>query len=404
MSQTLQLKTSLWLPGCLAICLLAGCNRSSPNGGAGGGPPGMGMRSGPPPEVGVMEVVSAPLPIINELPGRIDAVRIAEVRARVPGILLKQLFKEGADVKAGEVLFQIDPAPLQATLNSVKASLARADAGLKQAEAKANRYKSLVEFNAVSKQSYDDATAAVLQGQAEVQAAQAAVETADLNLGYATVTAPIAGRIGKAMMTEGALVGQGATTLLAVIQQLDPIYFDFTQSSTELLRLRRALESGILKSAAAGEARVTLLLEDGSVYPQAGRLMFSDISVDPTTGMVTLRAEFPNPGRWLLPGMFGRARLEQAVNQEAITVPQRAVARGAAGSASVLLVKGDNTVELRPIQIGSAAGNQWVVNSGLKAGERLIMEGLQKVGPGMAVKPVPFGPAPTAPAGGNPKN
>jgi membrane fusion protein (multidrug efflux system) len=348
-----------------------------------------------------MEVVSAPLPIINELPGRIDAVRIAEVRARVPGILLKQLFKEGADVKAGEVLFQIDPAPLQATLNSAKANLARADAGLKQAEAKANRYKSLVEVNAVSKQSYDDATAAVLQGQAEVQAAQAAVEAADLNLGYATVTAPIAGRIGKAMMTEGALVGQGATTLLAVIQQLDPIYFDFTQSSTELLRLRRALESGSLKSAAAGEARVTLLLEDGSVYPQAGRLLFSDISVDPTTGMVTLRAEFPNPGRWLLPGMFARARLEQAVNQEAITVPQRAVSRGAAGSASVLLVKGDNTVELRPIQIGSAVGNQWVVTSGLKAGERIIMEGLQKVGPGMAVKPVPFVPAPTASAGGN---
>jgi membrane fusion protein (multidrug efflux system) len=324
------------------------------------------------------------------LPGRIEAVRVAEVRARVAGILLKRQFEEGADVKAGDVLLEIDPAPLRATLNSAKAVLAKAEANLKQAQAKADRYKALVEFNAVSKQDYDEAAAMALQAEAEVLAGKAGVETASLNLGYATVTAPITGRIGKAKVTEGALVGQNEATPLATIQQLDPIYFDFTQSSTEVLRLRRALEQGKLKGLAPGEAKVTLLLEDGTIYAHPGNLLFSDITVDPTTGMITLRASAPNPEHLLLPGMFARGQLEEAVDSAALTVPQRAVMRGPDGSATVLVVNATNTVELRVIQAEATRGDKWIVSDGLKPGERVIVEGLQKAMPGRPVTPVPF--------------
>jgi membrane fusion protein (multidrug efflux system) len=330
------------------------------------------------------------LTLTTELPGRIDAVRVAEVRARVAGILLKRQFEEGADVKAGDVLLEIDPAPLQAILSSAKAVLAKAEANLKQAQAKADRYKALVEFNAVSKQDYDEAAAMALQAAAEVLAGKAGVETASLNLGYATVTAPITGRIGKAKVTEGALVGQNEATPLATIQQLDPIYFDFTQSSTEVLRLRRALEQGKLKSLAPGEAKVTLLLEDGTIYPHPGKLLFSDITVDLTTGMITLRALAPNPEHLLLPGMFARGRLEQAVDSAALTVPQRAVMRGPDGSATVLVVNATNTVEVRVIQAEATRGDKWIVSNGLKPGERVIVEGLQKAMPGQPVTPVPF--------------
>ncbi|HVU09338.1 MAG TPA: efflux RND transporter periplasmic adaptor subunit [Verrucomicrobiae bacterium] len=348
----------------LALLVLAGCGR-----GSNGGPP-------PPPEVGVITIASKPLPITTELPGRIDPIRTAEVRARVAGILLKQVYREGADVKAGDVLFQIDPAPFKAALDS-------ANANLLQTQSLAQRYKSLVGINAVSKQDYDNAVASAAQ-------AQAAQEIAALNLGYCTITAPISGRIGKALATEGALVGQNEATELAVIQQLDPIYFDFTESSAELLKLRREFDSGQLKSLAPGEAKVTLLLEDGTVYPLAGKLLFSDVTVDPTTGMVTLRAEFPNPDDLLLPGMFARARLEQAVDNQAITVPQRGVTYGADGNPSVVTLTPDNKVEVRSVTISSAVGNDWIVTSGLKAGDRVVLEGLQKIQPDMTVKPVPF--------------
>jgi membrane fusion protein (multidrug efflux system) len=353
----------------------------------------------PPPEVGVITIQAEPLPITTELPGRIDPVRTAEVRARVAGILLKQVYREGSDVKAGDVLFQIDPAPLQAIYDSAKASLAKAEASVKQAQAQADRDAVLVKIHAVSQQDYDTAVSAAAQGNADVLAAKAALETASLNLGYTTVTAPISGRIGKALVTEGALVGQNEATELAVIQQLDPIYFDFTQSSVEGLKLRQAFAAGKLKSVAPGEAKLTLLLEDGTVYPHEGKLLFSDITVDPTTGMITLRGEFPNPDDLLLPGMFARARLEQAVDNQAVTVPQRGVAYGADGTPTVLVVTPDNKVEVRPVTISSAVGSKWIVTSGLKTGDRVILEGLQKVQPGTPVKPVPFDSGSTNAAG-----
>ena len=346
--------------------------------------------------------ISEPVSVTTELPGRFEPVRVAEVRARVAGILLRKAFVEGADVKAGDLLFQIDPAPLQAAQNSAKAALARAEASLKQAAAQAARYRELVEINAVSRQDYDNASASQQIFEAEVLAAKAALENATLNLGYTRVTAPISGHIGKAWATEGALVGQGETTKLAVIHQIDPIYFDFTQSSTEAMRLKSALKGGKLKDIKPGEAQATLLLEDGTSYAQAGRLLFSDLAVDETTGMVTLRAEFPNPDRILLPGMFARVRLEQAVNTAAITVPQRAVTRGAGSTATVLVVKPDQKVELRTIDVDAAIGDKWIVSSGLAAGETVIVEGLQKVRPGAFVKSVPFGGSGTNSAASQP--
>jgi membrane fusion protein, multidrug efflux system len=347
----------------------------------------------PPVEVGVVTVKAESVPVTTELPGRIDAVRVAQVRARVAGILLKQLFKEGADVKEGDILFQIDPAPLQAAYDSAKANLAKAEANQTQAQAKADRYKNLVEFNAVSKQDYVDAVATAQQAGADVLAAKAALETATLNLGYTKVTAPISGKIGKAKVTEGALVGQNEATELAVIQQMDPIYFDFTQSSTDVLKLRQALKKGNLQSVSPDSVKVSLLLEDGTVYASEGKLMFSDISVDPTTGMITLRAEFPNSERMLLPGMFARARLDLAMNNDALTVPQRGVARGPNGTATVLVVDAENKVQSRLVQPETAVGDKWVVSSGVKAGDRVIVEGLQKVRPGATVKTIPFAAA-----------
>jgi membrane fusion protein (multidrug efflux system) len=357
---------------------------------AGCQPKAQEKQAPPPAEVGVVTINSSTLPITTELPGRLDAVRTADIRARATGILLKQSFKEGADVKEGDVLFQIDPAPLQASLDSAQASYDKAKATLAQAENRAKRFESLIQIHAVSQQEYDDAIAMAAQTKADVNLTKAAVEMARLNLGYATVTAPITGRIGAAKVTEGALVSQAAATELALIQQLDPIYFDFTQSSTEVLKLQQALEKGKLQSIAPGEAKVTLLLEDGTTYPLPGKLLFSGISVDPTSGMITLRAEFPNPNHLLLPGMFARARLEQAMDTAAITAPQRGVTLGPNGSASVLIVNSENKVESRPIKISTAMGDQWVVTSGLQGGEKIIVEGLQKVRPGAEVKPVPF--------------
>lgn len=348
--------------------------------------PGAAM---PPGEVSVVTIAPARITVTNELPGRLEAIRIAEVRARVAGIILKRNFREGSEVKAGDVLYHIDPATFKATYDSAQATLAKSQATLVQATLKEQRYKPLVEVNAVSRQEYDDAVAAQKQAEADVVASQAAVQTARLNLGYATVTSPISGRIGRALVTEGALVGQGEATQLAVVQQLDPIYVNLTQSSTDLLKLQQAMASGQLKTIGKDKARVSLVTEDGRPYPLPGKLLFSDVSVDATTGSVTLRATFPNPDRALLPGMYVRARLEQAVDEQAIVIPQQAVMRDQNG-ASVFVVGADDKVVARPVKTGAAQGNDWVITDGLKNGDRVIVEGLQKAKPGAPVKPVPW--------------
>jgi membrane fusion protein (multidrug efflux system) len=371
-------RSGLFLAAC--ALLAAGCGKK----------PAAGFAM-PPPQVSVETVTTESLPVTTELPGRIDPIRTSEVRARVAGILLKEVYREGSDVKAGDVLFQIDPAPLQAIYDGAEATLAKDEANVKQTQAQADRDAVLIKIHAVSQLDNETAVSAADQAHAQVLVDKAAVETASLNLGYCTVTAPIDGRIGKALATEGALVGQSEVTELALIQQLDPIYFDFTQSSVDILRLRKQLENGQFKSLEPGTAKITLLLEDGSVYPLEGKLLFSDITVDPTTGMVTLRAEFPNPNDILLPGMFARGKLEQAVNSDAITVSMRAVSHGPDGSAAVFVVTPDNKVEVRPIKADTALGDtKWIVTDGLKPGEQVIVDGLQKVQPGMTVVPTPY--------------
>ena len=294
------------------------------------------VQAPPPAEVSVIPVAVESLAQTSELPGRIQPVREAQVRARATGILLKRLFVEGADVREGQVLFEIDPAPLEASLAVAKAALAKAEAALRESGARAARYAELVKINAVSRQVHDEAAATAGQNAADVQSAKAAVQTAELNLGYTRVVAPITGRIGKALVTEGALVSAGEATQLAVIRQLDPVYFDFTQSSTEVLHLRRAMEKGTLQGAGPGQAGLSIVLEDGTPYAHGGKLLFSDIAVDPTTGMITLRAEIPNPEGILMPGMFARARIVEGMTTNALVVPQRTVARGAAGASTVL--------------------------------------------------------------------
>lgn len=382
----------------LMIGILSGCGDKPAAGPAAGAPP-------PPAEVAVVTIEPTRLALTTELPGRLEASRVAQVRARVPGIVLKRTFEEGSTVKAGQVLFRIDPASLQAVFSSTQASVSKAEANVAQAALKVQRYKPLVDTNAISKQEYDDALTAQKQAAADLATARASRQSAGLNLGYATVTAPIAGRIGRAQVTEGALVGQGEATPLAVVQQVDPIYVNLTQSSTEVLRLRRALSSGKLQGSGEDAARVTLLTEDGQVYPQAGRLLFSDLTVDESSGAVTLRAAFPNPGRMLLPGMYVRARLEQAVNEAALTVPQQAIQRTTDG-ASVMVVGTDNKVTARPVKADASQGNLAIITAGLKSGERVIVEGLQKAKPGATVKtvqwagtngvPTPLAPAPVA--------
>jgi membrane fusion protein (multidrug efflux system) len=375
------LRHSPWVAASLALALAA-CGDKKPDAQA-------QAADTPPPEVAVVTVAPERIAITNELPGRVEALRTAQVRARVPGIVQKRLFTEGTDVKAGDVLFRIDPASLQASLSNALAARARVEANLAQADLKVQRYRPLVATNAISRQEYDDALAAQKQARADLEAARATQQTATLNLGYATVTAPISGRIGRAQVTEGALVGQGEATPLATIQQLDPIYVNLTQSSSELLRLRQAMATGKLKTMGRDQASVSLVAEDGTPYPQTGKLLFSDLAVDQSSGAITLRAEFPNPNRFLLPGMYVRARLEQAVNESAITVPQQAVQRDNNG-ASVMLVGADGKVVPRPIQTGSAQGEKWIVTEGLKQGDIVIVEGLQKIKPGAPVKAVPW--------------
>jgi membrane fusion protein (multidrug efflux system) len=372
------------------LALLAACGAKTDNApaAAGGKGPGGGP---PPPEVGVVTITPRPVGLVTELPGRLEASRVAQVRARVPGILLKRLFVEGSDVKAGQLLFQIDSAPLQSQVAAAQAALVRAQANLAQATALAERYKPLLEANAISKQDYVNAVAAQKTAEADVSSARANLQSAQINLSYASVTAPISGRIGRALVTEGALVGQGEATQLAVIQQITPMYVNFTQSTTELLDLRRAVESGKLKAAGGltGSAEVRIVLEDGSVYPQAGKLLFSDLSVDPTSGQITLRAEAPNPRGYLLPGMYVRVRLQQAETANGIVVPQQAVQRGSTGD-SVMVVNPDGTVAPRPVKVGTPQDAGWLILDGLKPGEMVMVDGFQKLRGNGPVKPVPW--------------
>jgi membrane fusion protein (multidrug efflux system) len=363
-----------------------------------GNAPGGGL---PPPEVGVVTVEPRAVGLTVELPGRLEASRVAQVRARAAGILQSRLFREGSDVKAGQALFQIDPAPYRASYESAQALLARAQANQTQASAQAERYKPLLEANAISQQDYVNAVAAQKQAEADVASAKAALTTAQINLAYASVVAPISGRIGRALVTEGALVGQGEATQLAVVQQIDPMYVNFTQSTTEVLGLRKALDSGKLaRAAGAGAAAVRIVLEDGSEYARSGRLLFSDLTVDPTSGQITLRAEVPNPDALLLPGMYVRVRIEQAQASQAIVLPQQAVQRSPSGD-SVMVVGADGKVSLRPVKIGTSQGGQWVVLEGLKPGEQVMVDGFQKLRGQAPVKAVAW--QASAPAASAPK-
>ncbi len=381
----------------VAAAALAACGGKNDPAAA---PAGGGM---PPPQVGVVTVAPHSVGLTTELPGRLEASRVAQVRARAAGILNKRLFREGSDVKAGQALFEIDAAPYRATLQSAQASLARSQAGLAQARAQAERFKPLVEANAISKQDYVNAVAAQKTAEADVAAGRAAVQTAQINLGYARVTAPISGRIGRALVTEGALVGTGEATQLAVIQQIDPMYVNFTQSTTEVLALRRSLAEGRLERSGQG-AKVQVLLDDGSAYPHPAKLLFTDLTVDPTSGQVTLRASVPNPDGMLLPGMYVRVRIEQAQLGNAITLPQQAVTRTPQGD-TVMVVGAEGKAEVRPVKVGNAQQGEWIILDGLKAGEQVIVDGFQKMRPGAPVTPVawaangkPAAPAASAPA------
>jgi membrane fusion protein (multidrug efflux system) len=333
-----------------------------------------------------MTLRSQPVSIVTELPGRTVAYRIAEVRPQVNGVILKRLFVEGSQVKAGQQLYQIDPAPFQASYQSAQAALARARATATSTRLLAQRYKPLSEARAVSQQDYDNAVASQEQAAADVASATAAVETARINLAYTKVFAPINGRTGRSSVTEGALVGANQTTALVIIQQLDPIYVDVTQASTVLLHLQRALADGQLKKVGNTQAEAKLILEDNTPYPETGKLQFTEVTVDPGTGSVTLRAVFPNSQNVLLPGMFVRERLEEGVDEQGLLVPQRAVARNERGEATVTVVNADNKAETRIIKTDRAIGDQWLVSGGVAAGDKVIVIGIQGVRPGNPVR------------------
>ena len=361
----------------IAAFALAGCGQQAPQ-----MPPQMV------PEVGVVTIAPHPVVASTELSGRLSAIRVAEVRPQVEGIVRKRLFTEGAVVAAGSVLYQIDPDSYQAAYDQAVGTLAKAVATASAAQTKATRYTALWKVQGVSQQDYDDAISSLQEAQADAVADRAALKTAAINLGYTKVVAPIAGRIGKSSVTEGALVTAEQTTALATVQATDQMYLDVTRSSADWLRLQKEFASGQLQQAGKDGAVVHLVMEDGSPYAQAGKLLFSDITVDSTTGSVTLRCVFPNPDGVLLPGMFVRARLEEGVNQQAIIVPQLAVSRASDGSASVLTVDAANKVEQRHVTADTANGADWIVTRGLKTGDRVIVAGSQKARTGALVKPV----------------
>ena len=365
-----------------AAFILSGCQNSA----------GKATQSGSP-EVAVVEIKPERVAITTELPGRTSAYLVAEVRPQVSGIIQKRFFTEGSDVKAGDVLYQIDPATYQAAWDSAKAQLARAEANISTARVRAERYKELVEIKAVSRQEFDDATAALKQAEADIEGGKAAVETARINLAYTRVTAPISGRIGRSSVTVGALVMAGQGMSLATIQQIDPVYVDVTQSSAVLLRLQKAMASGALKRDSANRARVKLILEDGTPYPLEGALQFQDVTVDPSTGSYILRIVFANPKRILLPGMFVRAVLEEGVSEQALLVPQQGVSRDPKGNPVALIVDAESKVQQRVLTVVRTIGDKWLVSDGLAPGDRVIVEGVQKVRPGSTVKAVPFSEA-----------
>ena len=360
-------------------------------------PPGPGAGGPGAPAVTVVTVQTESVPVASELPGRTSPYQIAELRPQVTGIVKERLFKEGSEVKAGQVLYRIDPATYQAAFDSAQANLARAEANLYAARLKAGRYAELVKIEAVSKQANDEADAALKQAQADVGAARAALDRTRIDLGYTRVTSPIAGRISRSAVTPGALVTANQADALATVQKLDPIYVDLTQSSADMLRMRRDLESGRLQRAAGNAVPVQLVLEDGSVYGAEGKLAFSEVTVDEGTGSVTLRAVFPNPKGELLPGMYVRARLTQGRQDNAILLPHAAVSRTPRGEGQAMVVNAENMVEPRIIKTGQSIGDKWVVTEGLAPGDRVIVEGLQKARPGSPVQAQEAGAA-AAPA------
>jgi membrane fusion protein (multidrug efflux system) len=367
---------------------------------------GSGQKAGPPPvpEVATVTIEPRQVELTTELPGRTTPFLVAEIRPQVNGIIKKRLFREGSDVKAGQLLYQIDPAPFQVALESARASLGKAQANLPSIRLKAERYQELLVDKAVSRQDYDDAAAATEQARAEIEYWKAAVEAARINLGYTRVTAPISGRIGKSSVTDGALVTAYQPMSLSTIQQLDPIYVDVTQSSAELLRLKRNLETGRVSADGKNMRTVRILLEDGTSYPQEGMLQFRDITVDPATGSFTLRIVVPNPKHLLLPGMFVRAVVQEGIAEQAILVPQQGVSRTPKGEPVALIVDGAGKVQQRLLILNRAIGDQWLVSSGLTPGERLIVEGMLNVRPGATVKAVPWESAKAGAPVSNTKN
>ncbi|MDD5641710.1 MAG: efflux RND transporter periplasmic adaptor subunit [Syntrophales bacterium] len=375
-----------WTGALIALMiLLSGCGS------------GQGQQGGPPvPEVATVTIQPQPVELTTELPGRTSPYLVAEIRPQVNGIIKKRLFKEGSDVKAGQLLYQIDPAPFQVALDSAKASLGKAQANLPSIRLKAERHKELLADKAVSRQDYDDVTAAMGQARAEIEYWQAQVAAARINLGYTRVTAPISGRIGRSSVTDGALVTAYQPAALATIQKLDPIYVDVSQSSAELLRLKRNLETGRLSADGKNGKKVRLLLEDGTKYPLEGTLQFREVTVDQATGSFTLRIVVPNPRHLLLPGIFVRAVVQEGIAPQAILVPQQGVNRTPKGEPYALVVDQSNKVQQRLLTLTRAIGDQWLVSCGLSAGEWVVVEGMMKVRPGSAVKAVPFTKPPKA--------
>ncbi len=371
---------------CACLVLFAGCSREQQAG-----------QQRPTPEVSTVTVAPREVALSTELSGRTSAYRIAEIRPRVSGLVEKRLFTEGSNVKEGQVLYQIDPAPFTAELDNAQAALAEAKAKLPTTSLRASRYKALVSHSALSQQDYDDAASNLDQVKASITSLEARVETARINLGYTKVVAPISGRIGKSSVTDGAIVTAYQATALATIQQLDPIYVDVPQSTADMLRMKARFKEGLLNPQEKDHDKVRLILEDGKPYPLEGTLQFSDVSVDPTTGSVILRLIFPNPEGDILPGMFVKAVIREGVNPKAILVPQQGVSRDAKGNPYALLVDAENKVVLRQLTLDRAIGNEWLVADGLAPGDRVIVEGLQMLRPGTVVKA-------TALAQGDPKS
>jgi membrane fusion protein (multidrug efflux system) len=369
----------------LVIASLTACGKKP------GGPPGTGGPQGPL-EVGVITMAATPITLTQDLPARTAAFRVAEVRARVNGIIQKRLFTEGSDVKEGQVLYQIDAAPYQAELDNALGVLNRAEANREAAHIKEKRYQELVGSKVVSKQDYDDVAVALHAFEAEVLSAKASVQSARINLGYTQVTSPLSGRAGVSQVTEGAYVQASSATLLVTIHQLDPMYVDVPQSSNDLLRLKKAVTSGDLQTDQEGQARVKLMLDDGTDYAPEGTLQFSDVSVSPSTSSVTIRAIFPNPESVLLPGLFVRARLVEGRKQDALLLPQFTVTRNSKGEATTFVVGAEEKAELRVVKTERTVGNQWLISGGLKPGDRVIANNLQRLRPGVPVKTVPFEP------------